>query len=425
MTEWKAFANTDLPLAGVRVLSMEQAAALPFATRHLADLGAEVIRVQSHNRPAPPPSVEADPTRNKRQLAIDLSLPGGPAVFLKVAAACDVVAHNFTPRVMRRYGIDYAGVRALNPKVVYVSLTGYGTNGPWGERPLFGPGAEAVSGHNLLIGDPAAWPGRPGTIVYADNTCGLYCAYAVLAALDERDRGGEGQHIDISLYETSVSHLGPAIAERAFGAPLPARSANSDAGWAVHGVFGARGHDRHVALAARHDQLPALSAALGVAGSLPEVNVALRVSKMGAEEAVERLQRAGIAAAAVADSSGQLADDHLWSRGFFGLMSRTVPGFEGHYPHGGPAWGGGPGLEMREPRPVGANSRAILRDVAGLSDAEVDAAFAAGVSGEGPSAATPRPVAADAERLGLERGELSRVDAAFDGWKAARDRAGL
>ena len=157
----RARGSLDRPLRGIHVLSMEQAAALPFATRHLADLGADVIRVQSHRRAAG----RGELARDKRQLSIDLAAPGGPELFLRVAERCDVVAHNFTPRVMRRYGIDYAGVRAVNPRVVYASLTGFGTSGPWSERPLFGPGAEAVSGQNLLIGDPeAATPGRPGTI---------------------------------------------------------------------------------------------------------------------------------------------------------------------------------------------------------------------------------------------------------------------
>ena len=142
---------------------MEQAAALPFATRHLADLGADVIRVQSHQRPAPD-SYDIELTRNKRQLAIDLAAPGGPEVFRRVAAACDVVCHNFTPQVVRKFGIDYESLRTLRPDLIYLELTGFGTDGPWRSRPLFGPGAEAVAGHNLLIGDPGQWPGRPPTI---------------------------------------------------------------------------------------------------------------------------------------------------------------------------------------------------------------------------------------------------------------------
>ncbi len=239
----------EAPLAGIRVLAMEQAVALPVGTRHLADMGAEVIRVQSHARRVPP-LTEIDLTRNKRQLALDLTVEGAREAFLRVAANCDVVAHNYTPRVVRQFGIDYEAVRKVNPEVIYVSLTGFGTTGPWGERPLFGPGAEAVSGHNLLIGDPDGWPGRPGTIVYADTNCGLNAAFAVLAALDERDRTGHGQHIDVSLYETSVFQLGPVLTELQFGAE-PRRVANDDATFAIHGVFDCKGTDRHVAIAAR------------------------------------------------------------------------------------------------------------------------------------------------------------------------------
>jgi formyl-CoA transferase len=419
--DWKRFTNSDGPLEGVRVLSMEQAAALPFATRHLADLGAEVIRVQSHKRGAAGGGIEADPTRSKRQLAIDLSSPGGPETFLKVAARCDVVAHNFTPRVVRRFGIDYEGVRAVNRNVIYVSLTGFGTTGPWSDRPLFGPGSEAASGHNLLIGSPEAWPGRPGTTVYADNTCGLNCAFAIVAALEERDRTGRGQNIDVSLYETSVSQLGGVVAERAFGSALPERMANRDSGYALHAVFATRGHDRHVAIAARTEQRDALRRALGV-DEANESAVAGALLALDPDQAVALLQGSGIAAAAVADAADQVTDAHLWARGFFGTLERTLPGFEGRYPHAGPPWGGGAQVTMTEPAAAGADSRAVLRDVAGMSEREIDALFAAGVVGE-MKRAVPAPEGVGAGLMGIDRGELSRLDQRFDGWKAARHEA--
>jgi crotonobetainyl-CoA:carnitine CoA-transferase CaiB-like acyl-CoA transferase len=143
------------PLQGIRILSMEQVVALPFATRHLADLGAEVIRVQSHKRFTGAGAV-GSLFRNKSLLGLDLAAPHGPEIFLKLAAACDVVAHNFTPCVMRKYGIDYDGVKAHNERIIYCSVTGYGTTGPWRDRPLFGPGAEALSGLNVMIGHPDA-----------------------------------------------------------------------------------------------------------------------------------------------------------------------------------------------------------------------------------------------------------------------------
>ncbi len=404
---------------------MEQAAALPFATRHLADLGAEVIRVQSHKRGAAIAGIEADLTRSKRQLAIDLATPGGPRAFLRVAANCDIVAHNFTPKVMRRFGIDYEGVRAVNPKVIYVSLTGFGTTGPWAEKPLFGPGAEAVSGHNVLIGDPDAWPGRPGTIVYADFTCGLNCSFAVLAALEERDRTGRGQHIDLSLYETAVSHLGPVIAERALGSPLPSRMGNGDKQYALHGVFAVRGHDRHVAIAARGDQVEAVGEALGLAAVTEESAAAALESRDGSR-VVDLLQSLGIAAAVVADASDQAADSHLWSRGYFGMLARSLPGYARAYPHQGPPWGGGIAAAMTEPRYPGADTREILGQVAGMNEPEIGALHAAGAAGELMPLAPPAggTTEGDVGAVGIERGELSRVDQRFDGWKAARDGSG-
>lgn len=395
---------------------MEQAAALPFATRHLADLGAEVIRVESHRR-ASAAQPEPDLFRNKRRLGLDLATDGGPELFRRVAAGCDVVAHNFTPRVMRQFGIDYLSIRALKPDVVYLSLTGFGTTGPWGERPLFGPGAEAVSGHNEMIGPADAWPGRPGTIVYADNTCGLNAVFAILAALDHRDATGEGTHIDISLYETQISNLGPVLAERSFGAPPPRRAGNLDRRYAVHGVFATLGLDRHVAISATREQVPALAEALGVPlspdGAGAEVTLASALAGRDGGSVVAALQARGIAAAEVSDMADQTADAHLWSRGYFGVMDMG----ETAIPVAGPTFGGGRHLPMRRPHGLGEDSEWVLREVAGLTAAEVAAAIESGAVGSLPaprprSRPTPEQVA-----LRIDRGELSRVDDVYDGWR--------
>ena len=126
-------------LTGVRVLSLEQAVALPFATRHLAELGAEVVRVQSFERARPASLSALDLTRPKRQLGLNLAAEGGPELFRRLAASSDVVAHNFTPRVVTKFGIDYESIRAINERAIYVSLTGFGTTGPWGAARCSGP----------------------------------------------------------------------------------------------------------------------------------------------------------------------------------------------------------------------------------------------------------------------------------------------
>lgn len=163
------------PLAGIRVLSMEQAAALPFMSRHLADLGAEVIRVQSHQRRVAGSQYLGN-FRNKRLVGLDLATPEGPDLFRKLAAECDIVAHNYTSRVMDKYGLDFESIRQVQPRVIYCALTGYGSTGPWRARPLFGPGAEAMSGQNAMIGEPGALtPGRPRelnpTVANGASTC--------------------------------------------------------------------------------------------------------------------------------------------------------------------------------------------------------------------------------------------------------------
>lgn len=387
---------------------MEQAAALPFATRHLADLGAEVVRVESHARSRAVALSEADLIRNKARLGLDLSIDGAPELFRRVAANVDIVAHNFTPRVMRKYGIDFEAIREVNPDVVYLSITGFGATGPWGERPLFGPGAEAVSGHNLLIGEPGGWPSRPGTIVYADNNTGLNALFAILAALDHRDATGEAVHIDLSLYEAAIVHLGVAVTERAFGGDLPTRVGNGDPRWAVHGVYTAAGHDRHVAIAAREDQFPAVVRALGLEEPT-EVTLVTTVATMPAGQVAEALQAEGVAAHVVSDASDVATDAHLWERGFFGMLP-------GGRPHGGPAFGGGASVEMKPMHRLGEDNEAVLRGIAALSEAEVDAAVASGAVGLGPPPAErPRP-GPEVYATRIDRAELSRVDDDVDGW---------
>lgn len=407
-------AELSKALADVRVLALEQAVALPFATRHLADLGADVIRVQAYERARTAETYNIELTRSKRQVGLNLAAEGGPEAFLRLAAACDIVAHNFTPRVVRKFGIDFDAVRAVNPDVIYVSLTGFGTTGPWGERPLFGPGAEAVSGHNLLIGDPDAWPGRPGTGVYADDVCGLYTTMAILAALDERERTGEGQHIDISLYETLVAHLGPVLAERSRGAEA-GRVLNADASFAIHAVFDASGEERHVAIAAGEEHLPALAQALGLASVTVE-SVAAAVAGLEASEVEQRLQAAGVPVSIVADASDTLTDEHLWNRHFFAL--REVDDGDGdgarHYPHLTGVWGGAPGHTVHTPHHVGQDNHDVLSSVAGFSPREIARLVETGAIG----AARPEPsrrVETD-PALRIERGELSRVDLAPPQW---------
>jgi hypothetical protein len=145
-----------------------------------------------------------------------------------------------------------------------------------------------------------------------------------------------------------------------------------------------------------------------------------------AEEVAESLQAAGLAATTVADASDTSTDAHLWSRRFFGLAERrtgAVP--EGRYPHVGPAWGHGPVVEMEESRPVGADSADVLREIGGLSEAEIARLFERGATASSASSDLPMRRSPAAEALRVERGELSRIDATHDGWRITATNAGV
>lgn len=422
--------GAEQPLAGIRVLSMEQAAALPYATRHLVDLGAEVIRVQSPDRPgfAASPVLEPSLFRGKRMLGLNLAAPDGPDVFRRIAARCDIVAHNYTPRVMRKFGIDFAGIRAVNPRVIYCALTGFGSSGPWAERPLFGPGAEAISGHNLLIGEPdAATPGRPGTVTYADFVCGTNLLLAMLAAVHDRRVGRQRQarFIDVCLYETAVAQLGPLLCERGLGAPLPERMGNADARFALHGVWpvaarvhqqasaGAAGDERYIAIAATQAQLASCLRVLG-ADDVAQVRSAL--SHCDGDAVAAALQDQGIAAAVVADAADIAADEHLWARGYFGRLRADSAGNATDLPEPGPAWSGGEGCAMRPPVSLGTDNLRVLTDVAGYSDDEAAALQQRGVVGEVASVYGYLP-AADLPQE-ISRGFVVRRDVDAARWRA-------
>jgi formyl-CoA transferase len=199
----------------------------------LADFGADVIKVEHPSgemaRRAPPFLPGTDPpvgfmqatvNRNKRSLALDLKRPEGRDVFLKLAATSDVVVENFRPGTLAGWGLGYDHVRNVRPDVVYVSISGWGQFGTRHGRAGYDPLAQAASGFMSLNGDPDGEPVKAPTFV-GDDVAGLHAALAALAALHHRDRTGEGQHVDVSLFDALLfqSNGYPTLA--AMGVDLP------------------------------------------------------------------------------------------------------------------------------------------------------------------------------------------------------------
>ncbi|MEP0940881.1 MAG: CaiB/BaiF CoA-transferase family protein [Rhizobiaceae bacterium] len=201
-------------LAHIRVLDLTRVRSGPTAVRQLADWGADVIKIEQ------PASLEADGSlgagrntadwqnlqRNRRSLTLNLKDEEGKELFRKLAATADVVVENFRPDVKDRLGIDYECLKAINPRIILASISGFGQTGPYAKRPGFDQIAQGMGGLMSITGDPEGGPMRVG-IPIADLTTGLFCAIGVLTALLEREKSGEGQWLHTSLLQSQIFML--------------------------------------------------------------------------------------------------------------------------------------------------------------------------------------------------------------------------
>ncbi|MGH2486638.1 MAG: CaiB/BaiF CoA transferase family protein [Ktedonobacterales bacterium] len=210
-----------LPLEGVRVLDIATMAAAPWAAAYLAEFGADVIKVEmpvvgDHQRRWGTPKQGVglfwkSMSRNKRSVTLNLGKPRGGAVFKRLVAEADVVIENFRPGTLERWGLGYETLRAVNPRVILLRVTGFGQTGPYAPRPGFGTLAESLTGFAHLTGHPEGPPTLPN-MPLADGVAGVTGAFAVMVALYYRDaRGGVGQVIDLSLCEPLLRLLEPTL----------------------------------------------------------------------------------------------------------------------------------------------------------------------------------------------------------------------
>ena len=267
--------DTALPaqsLAGVRVLDLSRVLAGPWCTQTLADLGADVIKVEhpvrgDDTRGWGPPFLrdrdgqETDESayylcanRNKRSIGIDLSTAAGQALIRRLALQCDVVVENFKVGDMARHGLDAATLRAADPRLVYCSITGFGQSGPYAQRPGYDFAVQAMGGLMSVTGErdgvPAAGPQKVGVAV-ADLFTGLYATIAILAALRHRDATGQGQQIDMALLDCQVAMLANLGSQYLVGGQLPQRMGNGHPSIVPYQVFAVR--DGHLVLAIGND----------------------------------------------------------------------------------------------------------------------------------------------------------------------------
>lgn len=211
---------TTGPLAGVRVLDLSWILSGPFCTMTLCDLGADVIKVERPpwgdmgrtNRPLrnSESGYFLSVNRGKRSVAIDLKQERGPELLRDLVREVDVLVENFSPGAMDALGVGYEALAAVNPRLIYAAISGFGRTGPWRDRPALDVIAQGAGGIMSVTGHPGGPPTRPGSSL-GDITAGLYAAVGILAALHERERSGRGQLIDISMMDAQM-----AIQENAF-----------------------------------------------------------------------------------------------------------------------------------------------------------------------------------------------------------------
>lgn len=210
---------TPLPLEGLRVLDLATLFAGPLCATMLGDFGADVIKVEHPRRPDPSrghgPAKDGVGLwwkvlgRNKRNVTLDLSSPGGRETLLRLAATADVVVENFRPGTLERWGLGWDDLRAANPRLVLTRVTGFGQFGPYSHRPGFGTLAEAMSGFAAATGEPDGPPTLP-PFGLADSIAALASAFAVMTALAARAATGRGQVVDMAIIEPILAVLGPA-----------------------------------------------------------------------------------------------------------------------------------------------------------------------------------------------------------------------
>lgn len=315
-------------LHNIRILDFSWVLAGPYATRLLADFGAEVIKVQ------PLLSTETDDefsrgyyntwNRNKLGITLNLDRPEGIALAIKLVGISDAVVENFSPRVMANWGLDYQNLRKVKPDIIMMSLSLMGQEGPRRDSSGYGPTVHAFSGMTRLTSFPGGPPLGPG-FSFADHASGLYASMSLLAALEHRRRTGEGQFIDISEVEVMKDLLDDATHEP---------SGNSSETAAPHGVYLCQG-GRWCAIAAfndeewrglkralgnppwaEHKKFTALSGRIENQAELDRL-IGAWTKKHSALEVMTKLQENGVAAGLVQDAADLALHSQLKARGFF------------------------------------------------------------------------------------------------------------
>lgn len=417
-----------LSLEGVRVIDLTQAWAGTFATCILADMGAEIIKIEARNRPdmwrgpIAPEMAAVSPhgypggepgqrpynrsslfhgvNRNKRGITLDLAATEGIAIFKELVKIGDVVAENFTPRVMSNFGLDYAALREINPAIIMLSMPAYGTTGPYKDCRGVGGSVEPMSGMSSMMGYADGPPMNHGAM-YPDPVAGMMAASALLIALYHQRRTGVGQFIDLSQQETTMLMLGEALMDYSMNKRVRKRQGNHHQFMAPHQNYRCRGEDDWIAISVSSDEeWRQLLKVMGEPAWARDEKFATNIARLDNEaelnryleewtinndkyDLMHRLQQNGVPAGSVLRTSEVVDDPHLEARGYIEELHYDDIG---KYKTPGLAWkmSATPGRIRRTAPGLGQDSESVLTELLGITRAEYEKLVKNQITGEEP-----------------------------------------
>jgi crotonobetainyl-CoA:carnitine CoA-transferase CaiB-like acyl-CoA transferase len=387
------------PLAGIRVIEIGTLIAAPFATRMMADFGAEVIKIEAPGTGDPLRKWRKlhDGTslwwylqaRNKKSIALDLKAPQGLEIARRLAASADVVVENFRPGGLEKLGLGWETLSALNPRLTMVRISGYGQTGPYRDRPGFGAIGEAMGGIRYTTGDAAAPPARVG-ISLGDSLASLHAVIgALMSILQVKTAGAKGQVVDVSLYESVFNLMESLLPEYDLTGYVRERSGGALPGISPSNTYPTADH-AYVVIAGNSDPIfrrlmraieaPDLQSNEGRVARNDELDAAIAgwSGSLPIAEVLARLDAAEVPAGRIYSVADIAADPHYQARDM--LLDETLPdGTVVKMPGITPKLSATPGqVNWRGPA-LGEHSAALLRDL-GYDEAEIDALREAGVT---------------------------------------------
>ena len=410
----------ERPLEGVRIIDMTAFWSGPFGACMLANLGAEVIKLEATKRmdgwrgagvaTLPEELIwERSPLFNsvntdKLGITLDLSRPKGVDIYKRLVKISDVVMENFTPRVMKNFGLYYDVLKGIKPDIIMVSMPAHGSTGPWSEKPGFAYPIEQMSGIPQLTGSPDG-PPRMTETSPSDPAAGVNGAIAVLTALVYHQRTGKGQWIDLSQIEALPCCVGDAIVEYMMNGTVRPRYGNHHPYFAPQGFYRCKGDDRWAGITIRTDEeWQGFVRALGSPDWATSEKYATATGRWHHQDEMDRfiekwteehdhyevmdiLQKAGVAAGPVMTGPEYLSDPHVNARGDYQEVERNVTG-KNRLPvmSASMRFSKGP-FPIRHSAPLlGEHNEYVFGELLGMSAKEIQALYDEGITGKMPTA---------------------------------------